>query len=402
MKSDSHSTDEDLRSQQARLSATKTRNLVYLCDWLPPDFGAVGQYSLYFARQFAENGRNVTLVGLSSTEHSEGPESVSRGTLNVIRLHAALYNRASFLKRLAWTAVTNLRILWRARTALLASHEILFTGSPPFMLHFLAPLNILLRKKLIYRITDFHPECLMAMSNKPPRWLRWVYKLTVFWRRRVSEFEVLGEDQRRRLNDIGIQPARVRVKRDLSPVRFTDSMKPVARPSVLDGYIVLLYSGNFGVAHDYETFVEGYRKHHQEGSGRVALWLNATGTAANVVVDELNRLGLPYYRSSPVGLDDLGPLLLAADAHLITLRDAFVGFVLPSKVYACIESQRPLLFVGSNESDVFLLAQSRLPRESFYHVNVGNADCITSALESIASNARRKSSPLVNSEQSLP
>ena len=25
--------------------------LVYLCDWLPPDFGAVGQYSLLFARE---------------------------------------------------------------------------------------------------------------------------------------------------------------------------------------------------------------------------------------------------------------------------------------------------------------------------------------------------------------
>jgi len=26
------------------------------------------------------------------------------------------------------------------------------------MVHFIAPLNILLRKKLIYRITDFYPE----------------------------------------------------------------------------------------------------------------------------------------------------------------------------------------------------------------------------------------------------
>ena len=39
---------------------------------------------------------------------------------------------------------------------------VLFTGSPPLMLHFIAPLNLLLRKRLIYRITDFHPECLIA------------------------------------------------------------------------------------------------------------------------------------------------------------------------------------------------------------------------------------------------
>jgi len=45
--------------------------------------------------------------------------------------------------------------------------EILFTGSPPLLLHWIAPLNVLLRKRLIYRITDFHPECLMAASARP-------------------------------------------------------------------------------------------------------------------------------------------------------------------------------------------------------------------------------------------
>ena len=32
--------------------------------------------------------------------------------------------------------------------------EIVFTGSPPLLLHWIAPANLLLRKKLIYRITD--------------------------------------------------------------------------------------------------------------------------------------------------------------------------------------------------------------------------------------------------------
>ena len=30
-----------------------TKRLVYLCDWLPPDFGTVGQYAVLFARQWA-------------------------------------------------------------------------------------------------------------------------------------------------------------------------------------------------------------------------------------------------------------------------------------------------------------------------------------------------------------
>ena len=47
-----------------------TRRLVYICDWLPPDFGAVGQYAMLFARQWAKDGWAVTLVGLTSGEPS--------------------------------------------------------------------------------------------------------------------------------------------------------------------------------------------------------------------------------------------------------------------------------------------------------------------------------------------
>ena len=47
-----------------------------------------------------------------------------------------------------------------------AADAVLFTGSPPLMEHFIAPLNILLKKHLIYRITDFHPECLIAEKGR--------------------------------------------------------------------------------------------------------------------------------------------------------------------------------------------------------------------------------------------
>jgi len=36
--------------------------LSYVVDWLPPDFGAVGQYGLIFARELAESGRRVYLL----------------------------------------------------------------------------------------------------------------------------------------------------------------------------------------------------------------------------------------------------------------------------------------------------------------------------------------------------
>lgn len=359
------------------------QRLIYLCDWLPPDYGAVGQYSLLFAGQLAEEGREVTLVGLSSMLDSDTTQARGAGSLRQVRLHARAYDKGNLAQRLLWTARINTRLLWRTRRELRRADVILFTGSPPYLLHWLAPLNLVLRKKLIYRITDFHPECLMAQGKAPSLPLRLIYWLTLFWRRRVDEFEVLGHDQIECLAEIGIPKTRIRLKRDPSPVAFNEGTQPLPRPVEAGHKFLLLYSGNWGVAHDYRTFIAGYAKHHREGSGSMLLWLNAVGGAVKPIEAELTRLQLPYVRGKPVPLEQLASLLITPDAHLVTLSDAFVGFVLPSKVHACIDSQRPVLYIGSARSDVHRLCTERMQAE-YQRVDVGDDLGCWKALERLA------------------
>ena len=44
--------------------------------------------------------------------------------------------------------------------------------------------------------------------------------------------------------------------------------------------------------------------------------------------------------------------------YSLTLRPEFMGFVLPSKIYGCIASRRPILFVGPQGSDVHWLCKA--------------------------------------------
>lgn len=365
------------------------RRLVYLCDWLPPDFGAVGQYALFAAREQAAAGRDVVLAGLSSTTDSVEEERPGAGHLHIVRLKAPTYDRSDLRTRAWWTIRTDLSLVWSLRQEIRRADEILFTGSPPFMIHLLAPLNLVLRKRLTYRITDFHPECLIAERGRPSAALRLFRRWTVALRRRIDGFEVLGEDQRSRLLEIGIRPERIELRRDSSPVPIAPGTEPLPIPAELAGRKILLYSGNFGVAHDVETFLAGYRLHYQEGSGRVALWLNATGARADRLEEALRRENLPLHRSRPVPLSDLARLLVTPDAHLITLRDAFVGYVLPSKIYGCLESAKPLLYIGSPRSDVHLLASQTLPPDRYRRVDVGDSAGIAEALEEIAERSEK-------------
>jgi len=359
------------------------KRLVYICDWLPPDFGAVGQYGVLFARQWASEGWAVTLVGLTSGESNrQAVEPVGDGTLEVMRVHRRTYMKQNFTARVVWTVASNLLLLRAAFGAMRRADAVLFTGSPPLMLHFIAPLNLLLRKQLIYRITDFHPECLIAETGNSGLVLRLLLRLTQFWRRRIDAFEVLGFDQARRLAESGIPEARIRLKRDPSPVFFAPNVMPLPLPDELRGGAgVILYSGNWGVAHDENTFIDAYTRYSEQSKSGLRFWLNATGAKADRVERELRARGAPVYRSRLVPLEELPNLLMAVDVHLITLRDAFVGYVLPSKIHSCIESGKNILFVGSASSDVHLLANEALPSHRYCRVDVGDVNGLVEALQ---------------------
>jgi hypothetical protein len=364
-----------------------SKRLVYLCDWLPPDFGAVGQYAVLFARQWANEGWSVTLVGLTSGQsRRETRVPVGDGWLEVLRIHRRPYQKQKFIARLLWTIGSNLLLLGAALQPMRRADSLLFTGSPPLMVHFIAPLNLLLRKHLIYRITDFHPECLVAERGSSGAILRLLLRLTQFWRRRVDRFEVLGLDQARRLAESGIQDERIQLKRDPSPVAFQPGLLPLSLPDELRGGAgVILYSGNWGVAHDESTFVEAYSQYVQASKNALRFWLNATGAKADRVERELCARGTPIYRSRLVPLEDLPRLLLAADVHLITLRDPFVGYVMPSKIYSCIDSGKRILFVGSASSDVHLVAKGALGADRYWRVDVGDVKGVVGALHAMES-----------------
>jgi Glycosyl transferase 4-like domain len=370
------------------------KRLVYICDWLPPDFGAVGQYSVLFAREWAQDGWAVTLVGLTSGSSERGrPEAVGAGTVEIVRIHRRALDKRKFAARLLWTLVSNLLLVRAASGAMRRADAVLFTGSPPLMIHFVMPLAKALGKRVIYRITDFYPECLIAERGRAGLVLKLIAGLTYFWRRRVDCFEVLGADQMQRLLALGIPRERIRLKRDPSPVRFGAKAGALELPEPLRGQAgVLLYSGNWGVAHDARTFLDAYVQYRRHAKHGLGLWLNAVGSKADQVETALRRENAFVHRSALVPLEELPAVLLAADVHLITLRDPFVGYVLPSKIYACIESGKRILFVGSTQSDVHSLASRALGPGRYFRVDVGDVGGLVRTLHEIEATVAREQS----------
>jgi hypothetical protein len=288
-----------------------------------------------------------------------------------------------------WTLRANARLLWelvRRREAQRA--DLLFTGAPPFFLYFAVAARLLRRMRLTYRITDFYPEVLIAEADRASLALRLLQSLTWLMRGRVDQFEALGCDQRELLIAGGIPADRITVKRDISPVPITGRELPAPLPRALAGYKVLLYSGNYGLPHDADTVIEGFRLHRLGGMRQFGLWLNAAGRNADRVEAVLRDAGVPVARGTTVPLDHLPGMLIAADAHLVTLRPGFAGIVLPSKIYACLASRRPILFVGPQSSDVHRLCTEQAS-ERYLRVDPGDPSGFAAALDRLAEDIER-------------
>lgn len=359
--------------------------LIIACDWIPPSFGAVGQYEMARAHEAAAAGRKVTLIGLGTVASDKTTPFAGGGELRVVRLAGGAPDKGNLMNRAAWALSMNARLLKATRNAARAhgACEIKVTGSPPFFSYL-----VLLWRKLFwrsksralsitYRITDFYPETAFAAGQA--RALAPFAPLIHALRRSADRIEALSECQKLRLVESGVGRGRITVIRDTSPVTFCPGTRPAPRPFDQDA-VILLYSGNLGVAHDWRTFADGYRRHVQEGANRVRLWLNAGGVGAPGLKAYCEARGLPVHASPPVALAELEGVLLAADAHLILLGDPFWGYVFPSKTYACLESARPCLYIGPGQSDVHaLLAPGHTS------LRQGDAEGVFKALERLSS-----------------
>jgi len=110
-----------------------------------------------------------------------------------------------------------------------------------------------------------------------------------------------------------------------------------------------LYAGNLGEAH---TFVDLLRavpflpnewklRFAVRGAKAAALRrsVQESGASARVIV------------SGYVSGDETAALLASARVHLITMASGWQGIVVPSKLYGCVRTGRPVLFVGPPSSD---------------------------------------------------
>ena len=165
--------------------------------------------------------------------------------------------------------------------------------------------------------------------------------------RRLDGTIALGETMAGRLRAAGAR--RVEVVHNWADENSIRPLPPAA--SVLrhrwgwSERFVVQYSGNLGLAHEFDTALEAAERLRDEP--RVLFAFVGDGPRRPAVEREVARRGLANVEFRPhVARESLGDCLCAGDVHLLTLLPGVEGLVVPSKVYGILAAGRPVLYVG--------------------------------------------------------
>ena len=185
---------------------------------------------------------------------------------------------------------------------------------------------------------DVYPDVACALDYiRPNRFLSWLLDIP---RHRAAGIIALGECMRDRLiRHHGIDPSKIHVIEnwaDGSSIRRL----PMASG---DGPLELLYSGNLGLAHDYQTLLDVIPEVRE-----IARFTFAGGGPHRAKFNDLANVTIRPYSA----LQSLGEHLAACHIGLVTQLPATLGCVVPSKSYGLMAAGRPILFIGPRESTV--------------------------------------------------
>lgn len=196
-------------------------------------------------------------------------------------------------------------------------------------------------------------------------------------RRHADAIVALGPCMAQRLMDRGIPREKIHVCHNWAD---GDELSP--RPFHRDGRLKVFYSGNFGLAHDFDTLLDALNPLGRDPRFHFAF--SGGGPRKQALFDTCQSEGFDscvFDGFSP--RDALGHRFGLCDVGLVLQREETCGSLVPSKTYGIMAAGRPIVFVGpASATPAQLIAQHGIG----WHVHNGDADGLASLLRWLQQN----------------
>jgi colanic acid biosynthesis glycosyl transferase WcaI len=328
------------------------QRVIFVNRYFYPDLSGTSQMLSDLAFALANVRFDVTVIASRQTYDDPNallpPAQIVNG-VRVERVLSSRFGRTSRIGRLI--DYVTFHVFAAARLARIArSNDVVVAKTDPPLISVPAWLICRWRgAKLVNWLQDLFPEVLAAELGRRPYWLCLLERLRNGSLRAACKNVVLGKHMAKRLGAAGIAHGRVSIIENWSD---DERVRPVARAENdlrrawdLGESFVVGYSGNLGVAHEFETILEAATLLRERrdiaflfvgGGGRLPL------LKRRVADRKLHNFTFCAYQPP----ERLAQSLSVPDVHVVSLRPEMEGLVVPSKIYGVLAAGRPTIFVG--------------------------------------------------------
>ena len=325
-----------------------------------PDPVSTGQHLTDLAKRLASNGHEVSVIA-GAHGYDDPALKFSRFEnyrgIKIFRIPYTSFGKSARWKRLADFMSFNLRLCLRL-IAMPSQDVVVGLTSPPLVAVLGNWFCILKGGRFVYWVMDLNPDEALAAG-----WLKehslsvWFLKKASRWSfRRSSLVIALDRFMKKRIRDVyGIAEDKITV---LPPWAHDEYIHPVPqgenafrRKENLGDKFVVMYSGNHGPCHPLGTLLQTARYYKEDN--HILFYFIGGGSRVGEVREYKEALGLKnIIQLDYQPLETLAHSLSAADLHVVTMGEAFVGIVHPCKLYGILSAGRPFVLIGPDKSAV--------------------------------------------------
>jgi glycosyltransferase involved in cell wall biosynthesis len=376
-----------------------------------PDVAATAQHGHDLAKYLSAQGHEVSVIASRSLYGKTGRSLPAHERVDGIEIHRvglSFYGKAGLLARSLDFLVFYLSTAMKSIE--IGRHDLcICLTTPPYMPLIGIMLRSLRGTKVVYWAMDLYPDVLfttgvMRADSIPGRVLE---SLNRFALRNADRVVVLGGCMEQRVREKGIDASHVRRIPVWSDI-FTDESDAVDPAAAhrdnsyrqqwqVGNRALVMYSGNFGIGHDVETFARAAKI--LEADGDIMFAFVGGGKRKEELLRAMRAMKLDrFVEADYQPRERLGELLSAADVHLASMRPGWEGVMVPSKIFGTLGAGRPLVWVGGARSEVAAVIRDA---DCGVIVTPGDAEGLAAALRDLARDPIRRSEMGARARQTM-
>jgi glycosyltransferase involved in cell wall biosynthesis len=368
---------------------TAGKRILFINQYYWPDCASTAQHLTDLAESLAARGFECHVLSSRSRYQPGEPKPPAHEIHEGVHIHRV--PATSLGRRGTWVRMADYLSFYAGallKALFLPRFDVVITLTTPPIIGLIGTLLKRLRgTRHVYWSMDLHPDASLALRRMSPQSLlgRFVSGLSGFVYRNADKVVALGPYMADRIAQKQVPPGRIATiavwsRRDrIYPI--PRAANPFRKTLGLGDAFVVMYSGNLGLAHSFDEFLEAARR-LRERSDIVFLFVG-DGPRLTEVQAARDRDGLTNVRLlGYVARSRLHQSLSLADAHLISMRPEMIGIVVPGKLYGAMAASRPAIFVGPEHCEP---ADTIRSAGCGFALKTGDADGVISAIERLAS-----------------